>query len=39
MTKSKEKTVESLSTSLPLQLRLCRQKAGLSMREGCKTYT
>ena len=36
MTKSKEKTVESLSTSLPLQLRLCRQKAGLSMREVAK---
>ena len=36
MTKSKEITVESLSTSLPLQLRLCRQKAGLSMREVAK---
>lgn len=36
MTKPKEKTAESLSTSLPLQLRLCRQKAGLSMREVAK---
>ena len=36
MTKSKEKTVESLSTSLPLQLRLCRQNVGLSMREVAK---
>ena len=36
MAKSKEKSIDSLSMSLPLQLRLCREKAGLSMREVAK---
>ncbi len=36
MAKSKDKSVDSLRVSLPLQLRLCREKAGLSMREVAK---